>query len=294
MNKTNKSYVYLIRTLKITLVIVGKITVKNNPLPFVRKGFNNRGKSLSKTSSQKNQPNLKENVQMTKTSVGNPIVGVEWEYNGTVGMFKGRAYQGGGSSRTLFLNPKPAELKDIPEEMFMVKISQSKDPARAGQPLFRFLTFRASEEDAYTDKVPKGVDQNTPLSEIKELVVGTLGEKEEMQISLRINLHGTFTIIDLADGTYDIYNEDKFPADDVMDRGEPPYYLRNDVPITVKLKGAENLGNDYFQSRLSSTLKADDVFQMRAASKVWGADDSSTGATYDPTGATEAGADEVW
>lgn len=228
---------------------------------------------------------------MTKTSIGNALVGLEWDYKGKISIFKGQGYQG-GVSRTMFLSPKPSELKDMPEELFVVKISQSKNPERAGKPLFRFFTFRASAEDKYTDTVPNGIDQSTPLSEIKAMVVESLGSREEMDISIRIPLHGTFTIINLADGAFDIYNEEKFKSNDIMEKGEPPYYLRNDVDVTVSLKGAENLGNDYLQSRISSSLTADEVFQKKAASKVWGEDDTSA-TTYDAT-SEKSKEDDVW
>lgn len=218
---------------------------------------------------------------MSKTSIGKVLKGVEYTYEGPISIFKGRGYQG-GVSRTMFLTPTIDQLENMPEELFVVKISQSQNPDRAGKALFRFFTFRTSSDEKYSDLVPKGVTQTTPLAEIKEKVIKTLKQIDGAEVSITVPLHGTFTTVDLADGRFDIYNEAKFPSDDIKTLGEPPYYIKPDATMAVTLKGAENLGNEYFQSRISSPLSADDVFQKKAAGKIWGEEDS-TGASEPAT-----------
>lgn len=224
-----------------------------------------------------------------KTSVGRPLKGLEWTYKGPISILSNKGYDGVGKSRTMILKPELKDLDKIPEELFMVKISQSQNPDKAGKPLFRFFTFKTTKEETkFSESVPKGVDQTTPLAEIKEKVVGALQALEDAEVSLLIPVHGTFTIASLADGDFDVYNEDKFPSENLMDKGEPPYYIKPDAEMSVKITGSESRGNEYLRTRISSTLPADEVFQKKALGKVWG-EDESTGASQP---AEESG--EIW
>lgn len=227
---------------------------------------------------------------MSKTSVGKPLKGLEYKYEGPISLLSSEGFNNIGKSRTMILKPDVKELDQIPEEMFMVKISQSTNPEKAGKPLFRFLTFKTTQEETkFIDSVPQGVDQTTPLSEIKDKVVTALQSLEGAEVSLMIPVHGTFTVANLADGNFDVYNEDKFPSENKMDRGEPPYYIRSDARMTVTLTGAENMGNEYLRSRISSSLTADEVFQKKAEGKIWG-EDESTGASQP----AEKETGEIW
>ena len=210
-------------------------------------------------------------------SLENVLTNFEWDYDGTVSIRRGMGYQGKGISRTMFLAPK--KLEDIPEQLFMVKLSMSKNPAKAGKPVFRFLSFRFDENAKFENMAPDGVGLDTPLETIKSIVVSKCGNIPTAQVSLNIPLHGTFTNIACADDTYAIYDEEKFASADPERSGEAPYYIKGDAMIHVKLKGAMSAqGNEYIQTTLSTTEVANDIFQKVQAGKVWGEDATVTSA----------------
>lgn len=212
---------------------------------------------------------------MTKTSATKPLKGFEWDYTGTVAIFKREGYQGKGVSRTMFFSPDVSELENIPAELFMVKVSQSQKPELAGKVVFRFLSFKLTEDGQYNSTAPQGVTVTTPLEEIKALVVSKLSAIPEAQVSIAIRLHGKFTTVSTPEGNFNIYDEERFPSTNWRELGDPPYYLRNDVEVTVSLKGAESHGNEYLQSRIKTNLSPDEIFQKRADGQIWGEDSGS-------------------
>lgn len=217
---------------------------------------------------------------MSKTSIGKILAGFEWDYDGPVRFVTGKGYQGKGISRTMFLTP--SNLAEIPEEMFAVKLSQSTKPERAGKAVFRFFSYRFTPgEGSYQDLAPTGITLDTPLSEIKNLVVSKFSNlPTPIEISLAINLHGKFTNIQCSDGVYALYDEDKFADPDLEKNGRAPYWIKADTQIHVKLKGAESQGNEYLQSTLSTTASANEIFQKAQVGKVWeGADMDSVPAS---------------
>ena len=218
---------------------------------------------------------------MTKTSATKPLRGFEYDYTGTVAIFKQQGYQGQGVARTLFFSPELTQLADLPAELFMVKISQSTNPERAGRAVFRFLSFKFSEEGQYGSVAPEGIAVTTPLEEVKALIVSKLTAVPQAQVSVAIPLKGRFTTVATPDGDFNIYDEDKFPSNDWRELGDPPYYLRNDVEVTVSMKGAESHGNEYLQTRLKTTLSPDEIFQKRAEGKIWGEDDGGSAPVND-------------
>lgn len=215
-----------------------------------------------------------------KNSIGKILLGFEWDYDGPVRFVTTKGYQGQGISRTMFLTPKT--LEEIPEELFAVKISQSRNPERAGKPVFRFFSYRLTPgEGKFMDLAPTGITMETPLADIKNLVVSkftNLGTPVEL--SLSIGLHGTFTNIQCSDGVYALYDTSKFSDPDPEKNGRAPYWIKNGVEIHVKLKGADSVqGNDYIQSTLSTTATANEIFQKAEVGKVWeGADMDGMGA----------------
>lgn len=202
-------------------------------------------------------------------SIGKILAGFEWDYDGPVSIVYGRGYQGKGISRTLFLSPK---LEDIPEQLFAVKVSQSQDPAKAGKIVFRYFSFRFNPNEKYQNLAPTGVTMETPLAEIKNLVVSKfMNLSDNVDISISVSLHGKWTSVTCADRTIAVYDEtkDEFKDPDPNKNGRAPYYINPDAQIHVKLKGAESQGNEYLQSQLSTTATADETFVAMANSEIW-------------------------
>lgn len=230
-----------------------------------------------------------------KTSVGKILEGFECEFDSTIFIKKGVGYQGKGVSRTMFLNP---DLNVLPPELFAVKLSQSTNPARAGRVVFRYLSFRFSPDAKFENLAPDGTTLQTPLNELRNLVVGKLSAIPNVQTSININLHGRFTNVTCADGVYAIYDEEKFPNPDPNKAGDAPYYIKSDTVLHVKLKGAVSQGNEYFQTVLSTTQVSDEIFQKSMPGKVWGEDTGTAQAPVIPPAATDAaaqtGAPAVW
>lgn len=224
-----------------------------------------------------------------KNSIGNVLTNFEWDYEGPISIIRGTGYQGKGVSRTMFLSPK---LEDIPEELFALKVSQSPNPAKAGKLVFKYFSFRFDENAKYENAAPTDVTLETPLSEIKNLVLSKMGNIPNAQISVNVNLHGAFTNVSCADGTYAIYDEEKFKSADPNKSGDAPYYIKGDAIIHVKLKGAISQGNEYLQSTLSTTASADDIFQKVQAGKVWGEDGDTVNTVSSPS--TDTSAAPVW
>ncbi len=218
-------------------------------------------------------------------SLGKVLNGFEWDYEGTIQIMRGTGYQGKGVSRTLFLSPK---LEDIPEQLFALKVSQSTNPAKAGKLTFRYFSFRFDKDAKFENLAPSEVTMETPLADVKNLVVSKMGNIPNAEISINVTLHGKFTNITCADGVFSIYDEEKFKSPDPTKSGNAPYYVKSDSIIRVHLKGAESQGNEYIQTTLSTTSVSDDIFAKSQAGKVWGEDDgdSAGAAPVDSTPAT--------
>lgn len=262
----------------------GTLYVKTRPPSNL--GFADTGNAAVKILSSQKIQIERGNLFMTKTSATKPLRGFEWDYTGTVAIFKQEGYQGNGVSRTMFFSPGIENLANLPAELFMVKISQSPKPELAGKATFRFLSFKLSEDAQYNSVAPEGISLTTPLEEIKSLVVSKLSSVPGAQVSVATRLHGRFTSVATSEGNFNIYDEERFPSNDWRELGDPSYYLRNDVEVTVTLKGAESHGNEYLQTRIKTTLSPDEVFQKRADGKIWGEDDG--GSTPNPVDNTPA------
>lgn len=229
-----------------------------------------------------------------KTSASKPLSGVTWGYDGPISIFRGKAYDGKGVSRTMFL--KPERLEDIPEELFMIKISQSKKPELAGRPVFRFLSYKLTEDGNFETGAPETFTPVTPLAQIKQEVIAKFGQLPNVEISLSIPLKGKFTPVTFADDTFNIYDEKAFPSDDLELLGEPPYYLKQDVIMHVELKGVTSThGNEYFQSTLSTTATSNDALQKKgSAGKIWSPDGDHAAAGVAEVTADTPKSDRLW
>ena len=226
------------------------------------------------------------------TSAENVLQGFEWDYDGTVGFSRGPGYMGSGISRTIFLHPK---IEDIPEQLFAVKVSQSSNPQKAGKFVFKYLSYKVSEDQPSSDMAPSSVDMTTPLAQIKEMFIWKVGALPGASVFLNIGLKGAFTNIQCADGLFALYDEGKeeFKTDDPNTTGNAPYYIKSDAQIHVKLKGAmSKQGNAYIQTTLSSTSTSDEIFVKPQRGAIWNPDDQAAApAPAAPAGETPA---SIW
>lgn len=215
----------------------------------------------------------------------------EWEYDGTVGFARGEGYQGKGVSRTLFLRPN---VQDIPEQLFKLKISQSSSPTKKGKLVFKYLTYRFTEEQALSDMAPGTATLETPLADLKAKLIVAMASQPGSSVSLNIGLKGKFTNLVCADQTVKLYDEDEpeFKTDNPKTTGNAPYYVKNEAQIHVKLKGAMSKeGNEYIQTTLSTTSTADEVLTMPQRGAIWKSNDG--GMASAPAAAAE-GVEPVW
>lgn len=227
------------------------------------------------------------------TSVENVLKDFEWEYDGTVGIVQSKGYDGKGVSRTLFLHPK---VEDIPENLFAVKASMSTNPQKAGKLVFKYLSFRLTEDQKPIDLVPSGIEMTTPLSDIKAAFVAKINGTPGASVSLNINLKGKFTNIACADGTFTLYDESdpSLKTDDLATTGNAPYYIKSDAQVHVKLKGAMSTqGNAYIQTTLSTTSTANEIFAKPQKGAIWNPD-GATAAAPAAEAASAEGVEPVW
>lgn len=243
---------------------------------------------------QQVQKLFKEKEKKIMNSMDNVLQNFEWDYDGTVGFARGEGYKGAGISRTMFLHPQVA---DIPEQLFAVKQSQSTNPQKAGKLVFKYLSYRLTEEQKPIDLVPSGIDMTTPLDQIKAAFVTKINGTPGASVSLNIGLKGKFTNIVCADGNFKLYDEDEpdFKTDDPKTTGNAPYYIKNDAQVHVKLKGAmSKQGNAYIQSQLSSTAASTEIFAMPQRGAVWSPDGNAASTSASNNSASAAGVDPVW
>lgn len=225
-------------------------------------------------------------------STENVLQGFEWDYDGTVGFARGAGYKGVGISRTMFLHP---QLEDIPEQLFAIKVSQSTNAQKAGKFVFKYLSFRLTEDQKPIDLVPTGMDMSTPLDQIKAAIVSKLATAPAATVSLNIGLKGKFTNITCADGTFKLYDEDapEFKTDDPNTSGNAPYYIKNDAQVHVKLKGAmSKQGNPYIQSTLSTTSASSEIFAQPQRGAIWSPDGSASAEAAPAAAAGDV--DPIW
>lgn len=226
------------------------------------------------------------------TSTENVLQNFEWGYDGTVGFARGKGYQGTGISRTMFLHPK---VEDIPENLFAIKVSQSTNPQKQGKLVFKFLSYRLTEDQKPIDLVPSGIDMTTPLDKIKAAFVAKINGTPGASVSLNIGLKGKFTNIVCADGTFKLYDEDapEFKTDNPETTGNAPYYVKSDAEIHVVLKGAmSKQGNAYIQSTLSTTNTSNEVLAMPTRGAIWNPDGETAAPAAEPAAAE--GVEPVW
>lgn len=226
------------------------------------------------------------------TSNDNVLQGFEWDYEGTVGFTRGQGYKGVGISRTMFLRPK--QIADIPEQLFALKLSQSTNQQKTGKPVFKYLSYKLTEDQKPSDLAPSEVGLDTPLDQVKSIVMNKLANLPGASVSLNIGLKGTFTNIACADKTYTLYDENaaELKTDDPNTTGNAPYYIKADAIVHVKLKGAmSKQGNAYIQSELSTTSTGNEIFVMPQRGEIWNGNGATPAATPAAGGASP---ESVW
>lgn len=179
-------------------------------------------------------------------------------------------------TRQVFL--RPASLDDIPAALFGVKVSQSKKPELAGKTLFKHFAFQIGTGDdsqpntnPFNNLAPEGVTVATPVEEIRSIVVSKLANIPNINYSIVISLNGDFSNITTADGTFEIFNRQKYPDTD----GDPNYYIKSDEVIKVTLKEAVSAFGPYFQVRFASPKTSNEIFQKRQQGVAWGEDETT-------------------
>lgn len=170
----------------------------------------------------------------------------------------------GKKRRTVSINMD--SLADVPEELFALKVSQSRNPELAGKVVFKYFLYKLSAESAWSSLAPGNFTIQTPLSEVKQAVMAKLDHSVNPNTVLRftLKLHGSWGNIETSDGAYALYDEEHYPATG----GEPNYYLKANTIGNVEMTEAENQGNSYLQVNLSTDLSPEEIFQLKGKAAV--------------------------
>lgn len=170
------------------------------------------------------------------------------------------------------------DLIALPDEFFEIKASQSKDQTKAGKLAFKYLSYKLGEQP-YTSFLPDGAPINLAMTpeQVKQVIVSPstpfVQAAKEGNVSLIFNVKSPFQTIkfDGIDSPIILFDKQQFPDSN----GNPDYFLRRDIELTVSLKRAVNQGNAYYQVSLASSKTPEEVFQKRQQSQVWGGSSSS-------------------
>lgn len=159
------------------------------------------------------------------------------------------------------------ELKNVPALAFGVKVSQSRKPEKAGKVVFKNFYYRLSPTESYQSFVPVGVTVATPLEQIKTNTIEQLTQviqsrqinMENVSLGFSFKMHGDWADIETPDGNYALFDLDRYPDND----GNPDYYLKHDVPITIVIHEGESHGNSFLYLDLKTKQMASEIFAMR-------------------------------
>lgn len=198
--------------------------------------------------------------------------------NAPISVFQ-QAGMNGQPSRRLFITVE--DLNTIPDELFAVKVSQSKNPELAGKSVFKYFSYKVDENAPFSALAPSGTTMATPTAETKAAVVAKLGSIAGAKFSVAINMNGKFANIATPDGTYTIYDDKEFPATE----GKPGYYIKAGSLADVEITKGESQYGPYYKVALSTDMTPDELFVRAGKSKVWGAEAGA--------GAADVATDEV-
>ena len=189
-----------------------------------------------------------------------------------IGIFQSKANGPYKAGHRLFITVE--DLESLPDELFATKVSQSQNPELSGKVIFKHFSFKANENSPWTPQTPQGTQPVTPPAELKAQVLEKLGNMENAEFRLTINIPGAFCNIDTPDGRFTIFDKNEFPDRD----GNPGYYVKSGSVCNIKLTPASHMGNQYFQVLLSTGLAPDDLFVKSGRAQVWGQEDRGTAA----------------
>lgn len=199
------------------------------------------------------------------------------------------------------MNNKPArrlfiavtDLSVVPDELFAIKVSQSKKPELAGKPVFKYFSYKVSENIPFSPLAPATATLQTPTSELKAAVLEKIGKIPGAVFSLAINMNGHFGNITTPEGVFTLFDDQRFPQSE----GKPGYYLKSNTEAKVTLTKATSQYGPYYRVQLETEEVPDDIFVKSGRSKVWGEEDSGvTGAPTDSNihAAIETNDGSVW
>lgn len=175
----------------------------------------------------------------------------------------------GKPSRRVFITV--SDLAAIPDELFAVKISQSRNPALAGKAVFKYFSYRLNDETPFASLAPNGTTMATPVGDLKAQVVSKFGQLPDAKFTVAINMNGAFANIKTADGTFTIFDEKEFP----QTHGKPNYYVKTDTLANVEIESATSANGPYYRVKLETEASSNDVFVRAQRSRVWGAEDDA-------------------
>lgn len=181
------------------------------------------------------------------------------------------------------------DLEKVPEELFAIKISQSKKPELAGKPVFKYFVYKLKDTDAWSSLAPSDATPVTELKELKDKVVAQFANKPDARLAMSLKMHGSWGNIETSDGSYALYDDEHYPDT----QGDPAYYLKSDTHVNIGITPAVSHGNEYLQISLSTDEAPDDIFQMkgRAAMHYWNEDNSDVAEGFDASQHQQASAD---
>lgn len=194
-------------------------------------------------------------------------------------------------ARRLFITV--TDLSVVPDELFAVKLSQSKKPELAGKPVFKYFSYKVSENTPFSPLAPSTATLQTPTSELKASVLEKIGKIPGAVFSLAINMNGRFGNIKTPEGVFTLFDDQQF----AQSEGKPGYYLKSGTEAKVTLTQATSQYGPYYRVQLETEEVPDDIFVKSGRSKVWGAEDTgATGALTDADipAAPETNEGSVW
>lgn len=194
-----------------------------------------------------------------------------------ISIFPGTEFDG-SPSRRLVVSATPSELAEFPAELFAVKISQSKNPQKAGKLVFKYFAYKVSASTPWSDQASSNFTIATPVEEIKEAIIKALAHQADARMQFTIKMPGKFANIETADGRYSLYDFNESPD------GNLGYYLKGGTVVSVTFIPAENQGNAYYRLRLDAHDKSpEELFVRGGRGKIFGRDDATVGAPVSQT-----------
>lgn len=198
-------------------------------------------------------------------------------------IYKTTTYSGDGG-RKLVMNAEPKELADFPAALFKLKVSQSKNPEKAGKIIFKYFRYKGSESTPWSDMAPTNFTMDTPFETIKEQVVSSMGTNPNIKTQFDIKMPGNFANIDTSDGIYTIFDYNVNPE------GDLGYYFIGGTTVTVTFTPSTHRENFYYRLHLAATDKRpEEIFRKSGKGRIFGEEDKNDAHGASGTGIPEWG-----